>query len=334
MENVDITALKDNEYMLFYEMMVQALRTDNVEDGINSSLYLLKEYLNSGNVILYKKGNDGAYSHDLSDSSMAMSVAPVTCIVNKTSPITEKRGVFKLYLDLSKSFKNMVLTHLITDDNEYILSINNPDEKKELDSDFWNRLKEAMQITLKRAESYEKNMKAVSMDLLTGLGNRNSYELETTNLPKDTNLVYGLFDLFRLKYVNDNYSHDVGDIYIIETAKILDKYWPKYQTEVVNGEIKQVSSGHNVYRIGGDEFVLITNEESLELATIKANLAAEEVSMIDLGIEDELPLGLNLGLTFYDPNKTIKEAYRNADEIMQEDKRKMYVKHGLERRRR
>ena len=332
MQKLDLRRF-DNEYMLFYEMMVKALKTNNVEDGINSSLYLLKEYLNSGNVILYKKGEDGTYVHDISDSSISISVVPITCIVNKTSPITEKRGVFDLNLNLSTSFKKMVLMHLSTDDNEYILSISNPDDEKELDSDFWHRLKEAMQITLKRAESYEKNMKAVSMDLLTGLDNRNSYELDATKLPKDDNLVYGLFDLFRLKYINDNYSHDVGDIYITETAKILNKYWPKYKTDLVDGELKQVSSGHCVYRIGGDEFVLITSEESLELASVKASLAAEEVSMIDLKIEDDLPLGLNYGLTFHNSNNLIKETYRNADAIMQEDKRKMYVKHGLERRR-
>ena len=332
MKSIDMSVLKDNEYMLFYEMMVQALKTANVEDGINTSLYLLKEYLNSGNIVLYKKGKDGTYSHDLSDSSMLMSVEPITCIVNKTSPITEKRSIFNLDLNLSDAFKELVLVHFVTDNNEYILSINNPNNEKELEPDFWYRLKEAMLITLKRAESYEKNVKAISIDLLTGLANRNSYELDTAEVSNESNLVYGIFDLFRLKYINDNYSHDVGDQYLIESAKILDKYWPKYKTEIVDGEVKQVSSGHCVYRVGGDEFVLITNGESLELASIKADLVAEEVSMIDLDIQDDLPLGINYGLTFHDPNKTIKETYRSADEIMQEDKRKMYVKHGLERR--
>ena len=331
MESIDMAALKGNEYMLFYEMMVQALETTNVVKGVDRSLYLLKEYLSSGDVVLYKKNKDGIYSYDVRDLSMTNSIEPIINIVNKTSQLVEKKGLFKLDLDLSDNFKNIVLLNLQSDDNDYILSVNNFDFQKKLDDDFWMRLKEAMQVTLKRAESYERNIKAVNTDLLTDLNNRNSYEKDIQKLSSKGDLVYGLFDLFRLKYINDNYGHGTGDIYIKEIAKILSKHWPKYDTEEIDGEMKNVDSGHRIYRIGGDEFVLITNKEVIRLAEIKAMVAAEEASIIDLGHELDSPIGLNYGIVTCENG--IKRAYYEADEIMSKDKRNMYVKHGLERRR-
>ena len=58
------------------------------------------------------------------------------------------------------------------------------------------------------------------MDLLTGLDNRNSYEIRINGIDESNdNLVFGLFDLFRLKYVNDNYSHKRKSVIGVEKIK-------------------------------------------------------------------------------------------------------------------
>ena len=228
----------------------------------------------------------------------------------------------------------MILIHFNTDNNDYVLSINNYDSNKNIDCDFWSKLQDTMKVILKRAESYEHNIKAINHDILTDLFNRNAYETRIQQMgDNEDHLVYGLFDLFRLKYINDNYSHAVGDLYIKETAKILKKYWPKQTKLIVENESKLVDTGHSVYRIGGDEFALLTTTEKLELAKIKASLAAEEVSMIDLGIDEKPIIGLNVGLVDHAVGNTIKQTYQEADYLMNEDKKLMYIKHGLERRR-
>ena len=69
------------------------------------------------------------------------------------------------------------------------------------------------------------------------------------------------------------------------------------------------------------------------LATIKAGLVQQEASMIDLGLgEDNTVLGINYGVVTHNPENSLKQTFMKADEIMQEDKAKMYKKYNLDRR--
>ena len=150
----------------------------------------------------------------------------------------------------------------------------------------------------------------------------------------DEHLVVAIFDLFRLKYVNDNYTHDKGDAYIKAAAKILNKYWPKQKVKTNDDGTETITkTGHCVYRIGGDEFVLLTNVESLQLAEIKSELARKEAKMIDLGIGEELPLGINYGVVQHTPGDYYKQTFVRADEEMQKEKSLMYKKYKIDRRR-
>jgi diguanylate cyclase (GGDEF)-like protein len=339
-ENVlapEIGLIKSDEFYLFYEMMVQSLKTDDVKEGINKSLFMLRSYLKSGNIALFRKNEDGFYVFKLSDSQMNEMVQPLGCIINKINPIVKEKGVFNLDLNLSERLKNLMLLHIGIDNNhdECILAIVNNDKEKELEPQFWERAKDTLQIIFKRAASYERNTKAITHDLMTGLENRNSYEMRLQQINEaDDSIVLAIFDLFRLKYVNDNYTHDVGDVYIKETAKILNKYWPKQKVKTNDdGTETYTDTGHCVYRIGGDEFVLLTTVENPQLATIKSLLAKEETSLIDLNVDEKIPLGINCGLAKHNPGDPIKETFKRADEMMQEDKSIMYKKYRLDRRR-
>lgn len=330
----EIDLLIRDEYYLLYEMMMQSLKTDNVSEGLNTTLNLLRQYLKSGNIVLYKKKEDGSYVYKKSDVPMPEAVKTISCIVNRTCPLAEKKGTFNLELgQASKTLKNMMLISFKTNDGEYIISINNYTEPKTLDSSFWEKVKETFRVIIKRAESYEKNTQAMSLDTLTGLDNRNSYEKTTAALDiNQQGLVYGIFDLFRLKHVNDAYNHSLGDKYISETAKILNKYWPKYKV-ITNDDGTETyqETGDCVYRIGGDEFAVIT-KENVELTKLKASVAAKEVALIDLGMKEDEPIGLNVGVTEHVPGTPFKDTYDAADAIMEEDKKRMYAEYGLERR--
>ncbi len=330
----DIELVKTDKFYLFYEMMIQSLKTDNVKEGINKSLELLKCYLQSGHISLFKKNEEGIYIHRISESNMEDTVFPLSCIVNKTQFLSEKKGIVELDLNLSENFENLVLIHVNDNEHDVIVAIQNVNKSVKLEPQFWERTKDTFQIILKRAASYEKNVKAITTDILTGLDNRNSYELRLQNINEsDDNIVFALFDLFRLKYINDNYNHAKGDLYIKSAAKILNKYWPK-EKKTINDDLTEniTNTGHCIYRTGGDEFVLITTVENISLTEIKTNLAAEEVDMICLGLEDYVPIGLNYGLIKHNPGDSIKQTYMIADEKMRENKVKMYAKYNLERR--
>ena len=331
----EISLIKNDEFYLFYEMMMQSLKTNDVKEGINKSLYMLRTYLKSGNIAIFRKNKDGIYTFGLSDSKMNDLVTHIGCIINKTKPLTEQKSILDLDLNLSDRLKNMKLLHISIDNSDdCIMAIINTDQEKELEPQFWNRVKDTIQIILKRAASYERNVRAVTTDLLTGLDNRNSYEMRKQAINEaDENLVVGIFDLFRLKYINDNYTHAKGDNYIIQAGNILNKYWPKQKTKInEDGTEEFIDTGHCVYRVGGDEFVLLTTVEKEQLANIKAGLASDEASLIDLGLGTYTPIGINYGVVKHNPGDNFKQTLMRADEIMQEDKTKTYKKLNLDRR--
>lgn len=340
----DINLIKTDEFYLFYEMMMQSLKTDDVKGGINKSLFMLHTYLKSGNISIFRKNKEGSYVFKLSDSQMDDLVQPVSCIINKTKPLAEQKGIFNLDLNLSERLKNMMLFHIGVSSNsnsdnrkaadECIMAILNVDKEKVVEPQFWDRVKDTMQIILKRAASYERNVSAITTDLLTGLDNRNSYEMRIRAFNEaDENLVLAIFDLFRLKYINDNYTHAKGDAYITEAGDILSKYWPKQKIVINENEIETAKdTGHCVYRVGGDEFVLLTSKETYTLTTIKAALASQEAEMIDLDLGEETPIGINYGVVQHTPGDSFKQTFMRADERMQEDKGVMYKKYKLDRR--
>ena len=54
--------------------------------------------------------------------------------------------------------------------------------------------------------------------------------------------------------------------------------------------------------------------------------------MMNLGVDEYLPLGLNYGITIHTPESSIREVYMDADILLSENKRKTYEKHNIERR--
>ncbi len=83
-------------------------------------------------------------------------------------------------------------------------------------------------------------------DLLTGVKNRNYFNLVISkyqNNPCDSFAVVFL-DLDGLKEINDTYGHSIGDRNIIAVAKML----------------KIVFKGRDIFRTGGDEFVVFLEE--------------------------------------------------------------------------
>lgn len=87
-------------------------------------------------------------------------------------------------------------------------------------------------------------------DMLTGLMNRNKYNNDIfDSYDKSISNVGVLFlDLDKLKDINDNFGHNMGDKLIKAMAKILF----------------EVFHDANVYRMGGDEFVVINHNISYE----------------------------------------------------------------------
>lgn len=115
-------------------------------------------------------------------------------------------------------------------------------------------------ITMRRMEEIKLHDLALR-DSLTGLLNRVSFskkvlEVINLNLKSDKKAALLFLDLDDFKSVNDRWGHDVGDAFLIETARRLKK--------CVRGK-------DSVVRIGGDEFAILL-EDIMQLDEIESIL--------------------------------------------------------------
>lgn len=145
-------------------------------------------------------------------------------------------------------------------------------------------------------------------DALTGLPNR---LLVTENLQKameqiDKNnklLAVIYFDLDSFKIINDKYSHEVGDLLLIELSQRLKK--------LINDE-------HTLGRMGGDEFVLIATQlTSMNDCNLLINQVLEAASNDFIINEHTIQTSASLGVSFYPLDKAdAEQLIRHADQAM------------------
>ncbi len=139
-------------------------------------------------------------------------------------------------------------------------------------------------------------------DALTKLKNRHALNrIRKQALEKGHGLIY--IDLNRFKHINDTYGHTVGDQVLRCYAKRLK--------ETIDGQI---------YRIGGDEFVAITEFDPNELRTILDQL--ESYPFIVRGSGVVLTLYASVGVFLPDTSElSIKQLLIYTDFAMYEAKR-------------
>lgn len=147
-------------------------------------------------------------------------------------------------------------------------------------------------------------------DFLTGLQNRNAFEVFVHNmenrLGRDGTAFLSL-DLDGLKSVNDTYGHMTGDEYIRDGAGILQKC---------------VSRTDIVYRIGGDEFcAVIAGGEEEYLRKIAREIREEAEILND---SRDYRVSISIGYAIYDKEQdtTLFDTYKRADAAMYTDKKK------------
>lgn len=144
-------------------------------------------------------------------------------------------------------------------------------------------------------------------DQLTGLFNKGKYlSLYKNDLKNLESIAIYNMDVNNLKKLNDNFGHEAGDKLLIKAAD----------------SIKAVSDNRFYgFRMGGDEYLMlgfnVTKEEAEErLAMWEKELA--KLNTLDDGIECIVAVGLVYGEKPYDYDAMFKQ----ADELMYEDKKK------------
>ena len=161
-------------------------------------------------------------------------------------------------------------------------------------------------------------------DELTDAGNRRAFErvlLETLDSARRERRIVTLmvFDIDNFKTYNDLYGHEAGDQVLCETVALLRA---------------TIRRGDHVFRIGGDEFVVIfsdtegprgehsTPPESVEQIAHRFQAQVCDLRFPKLGVEAPGTLSISAGLaTFPWDGHDVPSLLRHADQLALESKR-------------
>ncbi len=146
-------------------------------------------------------------------------------------------------------------------------------------------------------------------DHLTGLYNRRYLDNEINRLNYSRKYPISIIvgDLDKLKIINDNYGHKMGDNYIKKAAKAIQQTLRKEDI---------------VSRTGGDEFVvLLPKTDKITTKNICKRIKEE---FQELNARENLPhpIDISLGCSTVKNNKNINECYEKADRKMYKNKEK------------
>ena len=150
-----------------------------------------------------------------------------------------------------------------------------------------------------------------SREPLTKLWNRGKYEKDIDRLSHTEDRPIGCLyvDAVGLHELNNHLGHKAGDAMLCAVADTLRKYFP----------------GDFIYRIGGDEFVVLCSDACPEGAHIEKSVAAmkEELRAMDYEI--------SAGWAQAKSGEGLRNAVLAAEDAMREDKANYYKGDGKER---
>ena len=153
-----------------------------------------------------------------------------------------------------------------------------------------------------------------SRDMLTDVMNRNemnNYIDWLSNLPDHKKQSVGIVfsDLNGLKRLNDSQGHEAGDRLLKNAANAL----------------RELFDDRNIYRAGGDEFVVVLTNVSQEEIEDKAGKLYE--------VATHYPdVSFSIGCSYEPDCRQVRRALMLADERMYEDKKRYYARTGAKSR--
>lgn len=175
---------------------------------------------------------------------------------------------------------------------------------------------DAFKVMADKVEEHDMHQHRLAYrDPLTGLRNFTSYKAHSTELEEhignpDFEFGIAMMDINDLKYTNDKFGHEVGNKLIIITARI----------------ISNVFKRSPVFRVGGDEFVVILQGVDFEkrdelIEKMNQMATAESVQAGD----DRIPVRIAYGIAVHNPDedKGVLTIFNRADEEMYKKKREM-----------
>lgn len=225
-------------------------------------------------------------------------------------------GIIEKYSTTKDTKIANTLMQEVTNDDEISLIMSKfADMIYELES----YMKSLSKTTMALNDTQQKAMKFTVLamkDSLTGIRNKTGYDDEIYKLKKEMKKGFkdfgvAMIDLNYLKRINDTYGHDKGNIAIVTLCHI----------------VCHIFSHSSVFRVGGDEFVVILQGLDFEhvdelLEEFKLQIEIRQDS-IDLEVWEKTSAAI--GYSAYNPetDSTYEDVFKRADAEMYKNKKAM-----------
>ncbi|MCC8160873.1 MAG: sensor domain-containing diguanylate cyclase [Oscillospiraceae bacterium] len=209
------------------------------------------------------------------------------------------------YEELSRRNVKCMMAAPLDNDGKIIgyMGVDNPPKEKIISGEMLFSVMSYFVSSVVIRDTTERKLLEISYtDTLTGMYNRNKF-IEDTNKIADTEKTsIGVLytDLNSLKEINDKYGHDAGDAVLKSVA----------------GAVAETFGNDKVYRVGGDEFVVLC-------ADIDEKEFSDKTEMLKKRLEI-LQYSSAIGYRYSDNSKDIDSIIKTADEEMYSDKKAFY----------
>lgn len=172
-------------------------------------------------------------------------------------------------------------------------------------------------IRIKMMNTIEKEHELSSLDSLTGVKSRIVYDRKIAEIDEILKINRSLIhfaicecDLNNLKQINDTCGHEAGDLYIKRCCKLICSFF-KHSP---------------IFRIGGDEFVVLLQNEDYEACDeVKQNLLnlILDEAQKDCALTDKISFAVGFAKFNPSSDKSVKEVFARADKEMYAHKREL-----------
>jgi len=158
----------------------------------------------------------------------------------------------------------------------------------------------------------EKAYKEILIDPLTKAYNRKAFDKDLENLleigkNKTLDMALAIIDLDDFKQINDTYGHLVGDFVLKKMVNIIKKL---------------IREGDKIYRIGGDEFIVIFNRVNVKTVEKIIDRIVNTIKKTKLKYKNDLiDVSVSIGLTMYRQGDTKESIIKRADDALYESKK-------------
>ncbi len=284
--------------------------------AFNEALQKIADYFQADEVFFYLKENYAVEEKCLWQNKCSRLKNDIQPLAKKVYSVLSTSGRNRILYDVKADKDDFSLPHLngyklskllavpIRDNNRNMIGVlcccNGV--KKLSQIRFMNSAAGGIFRSINNYNGYYSVVRKAQYDTLTGLKNQNNYyaALYELSLIEMKSFACIYIDVNGLHEINNHLGHKAGDTMLREVAQALRSYF----------------DAANIYRIGGDEFVVLCKNKRREDITAAIRQAQADIRLLDYEI--------SIGVEWRDRHINVKDVVNAAEQTMLKNKRSYY----------